>query len=346
MQLPQLSIITTTRNDNHGGDLLKRTTAFVNGLIHQCNTFKLRAELILVEWNPPAGKPLLHEVLPSPQPGSYLTIRYVVVPSAIHQQYKHADTLGLFQMIAKNVGIRRAKGEFVLCTNIDILFSDACIAFLASGQMQQGFFYRNSRCDVPKEVMDLPDFNQQLAFSATHVLKRIGGKNYIRYMRYLPVALFSFRNTMQLADRIWRAIELGIFKNNRDMYGLDTEACGDFTLMSKNDWLRIQGYPELDLYSIHVDSMALLAANALGIKQALLDKNECIYHIWHKEGWESFETPLSVIRFMEKRPGLDWHFVFEAGKYLHTQQQTWQLNQPDWGFAGETFQEYVFNPFN
>ncbi|MEY2922957.1 MAG: hypothetical protein RL108_1583, partial [Bacteroidota bacterium] len=27
-----LSIVATTRNDNHGGDLLKRTTAFVTGI--------------------------------------------------------------------------------------------------------------------------------------------------------------------------------------------------------------------------------------------------------------------------------------------------------------------------
>ena len=38
-------------------------------------------------------------------------------------------------MIAKNVGIRRARGEFVLATNIDILFSSelACIFAASSG---------------------------------------------------------------------------------------------------------------------------------------------------------------------------------------------------------------------
>ncbi len=34
-------------------------------------------------------------------------------------------------MIAKNVGIRRARGAFILCTNIDILFSDALFRLLA-----------------------------------------------------------------------------------------------------------------------------------------------------------------------------------------------------------------------
>ena len=49
-------------------------------------------------------------------------------PSVLHRRLKYADRLPLFQMIAKNVGIRRAKGQFVLATNIDILFSDELIA--------------------------------------------------------------------------------------------------------------------------------------------------------------------------------------------------------------------------
>jgi hypothetical protein len=38
---PYLSIIAASRNDNHGGDMLKRMRLFVRGLIHQCNKFKL-----------------------------------------------------------------------------------------------------------------------------------------------------------------------------------------------------------------------------------------------------------------------------------------------------------------
>jgi hypothetical protein len=33
-------------------------------------------------------------------------------------------------MIAKNVGIRRARGRFVLATNVDILLDDALVRFL------------------------------------------------------------------------------------------------------------------------------------------------------------------------------------------------------------------------
>jgi len=40
-------------------------------------------------------------------------------------------------MIAKNVGIRRARGRFVLCTNVDLLFSDKMVRFLAFGRLDE-----------------------------------------------------------------------------------------------------------------------------------------------------------------------------------------------------------------
>ena len=48
----------------------------------------------------------------------------------LHGCYAHAEALPLYQMIAKNVGPLRARGEFLLATNIDILFSDELMAFL------------------------------------------------------------------------------------------------------------------------------------------------------------------------------------------------------------------------
>jgi len=43
----------------------------------------------------------------------------------------------LYQMIAKNAGIRRARGEYVLATNIDILFSSELACFFAARRLQR-----------------------------------------------------------------------------------------------------------------------------------------------------------------------------------------------------------------
>ena len=68
--------------------------------------------------NPPADKPPLVEALQWPADLGPCVVRVITVPHEIHARMAHSDALPLFQMIAKNVGIRRARGKFVLATNI------------------------------------------------------------------------------------------------------------------------------------------------------------------------------------------------------------------------------------
>ena len=53
---PYLSIIVVSRNDDHGGHLLGRMQMFTGDLLEQLEDNRLESELIIVEWNPPAGK--------------------------------------------------------------------------------------------------------------------------------------------------------------------------------------------------------------------------------------------------------------------------------------------------
>src|SRR5581483_4677259 len=128
---PYLSVIVTARNDDHGGNLLGRMQLFVSGWIEQARRYRLPSELIIVEWNPPAGRPPLRDVLRWPADFGPCDVRFVEVPAELHQRYQHAEALPLYQMIAKSAGSRRARGRFLLATNIDILFSAELMAFLA-----------------------------------------------------------------------------------------------------------------------------------------------------------------------------------------------------------------------
>lgn len=345
MKKPYLSLVVTTRNDNHGGDLLKRTTCFVQGVYYQAEKFKLSIELIIVEWNPPKDKPLLKDVLPKPENNCPVILRYIVVTNEIHNKYKMADRMPLFQMTAKNVGIRKAKGDFVLCTNIDLLFSDELFSFLSKKNQNKGSFYRANRVDVSKDLLNLKGFQNQIDFAKENIIKVLGKNPEIIYIPSgVPEYFLGFRNTSKVLNFFFKVI-FYLLKPKEDirLFKIDTEACGDFTLMHKSDWEKIEGYPELDLYSIHIDSMALLAAEAIGLKQVILPPKMCTYHIYHENGWESFkESPVDLVRFIEKRPGLDWHSVYESGKWLVNNQKTWGLNKADWGFANHKFKEYIF----
>src|SRR4030095_10279383 len=158
-----LSVVATSRNDNHGGYLTHRMQHFVDGFVAQCRRHRLRAELVLVEWNPPADRRPLIEELKWPSDFGPCEIRIITVPRELHARLPHGDKLPLSQMIAENVDIRRARGQFVLATNIDILFSDEAVLFMRD-ELRPGCLYRTDRCDVPTEVPGGVPFEQVLHF--------------------------------------------------------------------------------------------------------------------------------------------------------------------------------------
>jgi hypothetical protein len=342
MSAPYLSIVAASRNDNHGGNALQRMRLFVNGLIAQANRHQLPVELVMVEWNPPENQPLLQDVLPKPQAGDLLTITYVIVPPAVHQQYKRSSEIPLFQMIAKNVGIRRAKGEFILCSNIDLLFSDPLFRLLASRELMHDAFYRANRCDVPNEINPEWQVEEQLNWCAKNVIRRLGMDARFTNINLEQLGM-NHRSDYQkwVLDKLAIALQLLWAPEKIRYYQLDSFACGDFTLMSREAWFKIRGYAELDLYSIHVDTLGLIAAASMGYRQHIFPREACTYHLDHEQGWSAM-TPVDKIRFLVERPGLDYGLVVEAGLLALQRKEPLPLNSANWGFADQEFAEYSF----
>jgi hypothetical protein len=168
---PYISLVVTARNDNHGGSLLSRMQAFVNGWIGQCKRHGLSSELIVVDWNPPEDRPPLIKALQWPEDARPCDVRFIQVPLEIHSRFRHADALPLYQMIAKNVGIRRAHGQFVLATNIDIIFSDELMRHLAEGRLEPDRMYRIDRHDVMSGVPVHGTVEEQLAYCESHLIR-------------------------------------------------------------------------------------------------------------------------------------------------------------------------------
>ena len=168
---PYLSLVVAARNDNHGGNMLARMQAFLDAWMVQAERYKLSSEIVVVEWNPPPGCPRLKEELRWPESGLPCEVRFIEVPPEIHERFAHAAVIPLHQMIAKNVGIRRARGEFVLVSNLDIVFSPAMMRFLASGKLARGAMYRLNRLDVSNRLPVGGTVDDLLAFCERHVLR-------------------------------------------------------------------------------------------------------------------------------------------------------------------------------
>ena len=336
-----LSIVVSSRNDNHGGDMLERMSAFMNSVFHWSTKKSFLVELIIVEWNPPENRGLLKDELPKPT-NEFTQLRYIVVPKELHGDYKNGSVIPLYQMIAKNVGIARAKGEFVLCTNIDIIFSEENFSFLADRKLKEGFYYRANRVDVRKEVLAEKTIEAQLLYAEKNenVIKRMGKTQGYESL-HLPAFFYYFPWFCRLLNSFlifaWNKTHKGQFAH----FTVDFDACGDYTLMAKTDWERIQGYVELDMYSIHIDSMALWSAHALGIKQYVLPFNAPVYHIDHEDGWESKDA-VKTIKFLESKPCLDYSIVHKAGLQIIRQKTSWNINDENWGMKNFDLDEYSF----
>jgi hypothetical protein len=339
-----LSIVVASRNDSHGGDILRRMRLFMAGLLEQTRRHRFCVELVFVEWNPPADRLRLHEVLPKPGANDYLTLRYITVPAWIHQQFRRAPDIPLFQMIAKNVGIRRARGNFILCTNIDLLFSDALFRALASKSLREDTYYRANRCDVPETIDPAWPFSEQLAWCERNIGRRLG-----RNLRYKNINLELVGLQHKSRAKKWvfdkMALGMGLYwtPEKKKYFQLDLFACGDFTLMSRQAWEAVQGYVELDMYSLHIDSLGVIAANALGYRQHVFPPEACTYHISHPDGWETL-APLAKVKFLTNRPALDYALVMEVGMETLAKPKPYGLNPMNWGYANIDLEELVFSP--
>lgn len=376
-----LSVVATSRNDNHGGSLTARMQHFVNGFVQQCIRHQLSAELILVEWNPPANTPSLAETLQFPAEKGGCVIRIITVPAECHAKLQHADNLPLFQMIAKNVGIRRAQGKYVLATNIDILFSDEIMQYIAH-QLKPDKLYRADRFDIPPEIPEKISFDDILVYcretafrinTRFGTLLKVNGKwrqpfldIFIRKIKEKKAsmlkkmsAIVHLRTRMRnkkinrytiinaVKRRVNKTVNFiqGISRYISDRRKLHTNACGDFTLLSYQDWCDLRGYPEWEIFSWHIDSILLYQANRNGIKEINLSRKKSIYHIEHGSGYTPEQEKKLFQRLEDKKiPFLTikdfWSLVKEMDIKRKQGYKT-IYNSDTWGFSEMDFSETI-----
>ncbi len=269
--LPLLSIVVASRNDDDSGRLIGRTRSFCRGLFEQCDRHRLDAEILLVDWNTPPGRATLDEALELEEKSEFCAVRVIIVPPALHERFRHSEELPFLQMIAKNVGIRRARGRFVLATNVDVLFSEEMIRFFASGRLRERRMYRADRYDVPAELPDDLPVLEQLDYCKDNVI-RVNG-----YGKTRPAsgdAPGTRERARDLRDRARRRVR-------REGRLLHTNACGDFTLMARRDWFDVRAYAEWPVRAFKIDGLLCYAAHFSGIREAVLKDPLRIYHVEH-----------------------------------------------------------------
>lgn len=291
MAKPYISIVMASRNDNHGGDLNERTQACIDSLSNQIKKFNLSAEVVMVDWNPPADKPLLHEIINHKD----IAFKSIVVPQEIHNRYGQAHLFPLYQMIAKNAGILRSNGEFILATNVDIFFSDDIIRELAKQELERGTIYRAFRYDVKRGTRSLENVKENL-------------------------------------------IRLNLSYKEE----LCTNACGDFQLLHRDDWFRLRGYYEVDLFSIHIDSLFEYHAYYNGCIEQIFNPPRVIYHVEHDGGWVPDVGKTKEYNRMndEKIKKLSYEDLLRIISIMTKKNKSFSYNPKNWGLSDDILKEF------
>ncbi len=156
---PYLTIIATGRNDDFGGDFNGRFFRALHFNHQQLVAAGVTHEFVFVEWRPIDRRPLLASLLADEfADASSLSLRSFVVDPAYHEALSLNPRLQFQEFIAKNVGIRRARGAFVLTTNTDIYFSRGVIARLQESALEPGVLYRAARHDL-MSALDVSDID-------------------------------------------------------------------------------------------------------------------------------------------------------------------------------------------
>jgi GT2 family glycosyltransferase len=265
---PYISIVIIGRNDNYGVDFVGRISNFVQHLDRQVKSHPDLVELIVVEWNPLVDREDLSLVLPKTQ---NLSVRVITVGNDLHHSI--GNKVPVYENYAKNVGARRAKGNFVLFTNPDILFTDELITEFSRRRLRPTDYYRVDRYDFESAGMnDLPP-----EYWIDHAVNNT-------FQAHITADINSVSPTFDPVSSIWY-LPRSIITNR----SLHTNASGDFILISRSALDKVGGLFEDPEEIYHNDSYSVIRLHYHGLIGIIFSTPLCIFHQHHdrneREAW-------------------------------------------------------------
>jgi hypothetical protein len=247
----KLTAVIISRNDNYGGHLNERATYAINSAI---STYD---EVIYVDWNSPTHS-LLWDIQDNLQLKGNLK-HFVIPPSAASQLTRFDQHAQLCcEVLARNIGIRRATGDYIVSTNIDIIHP--------------------KREDIEK-VINESDGNTMITLSRREVTWEI--------IKEFHGGEMKFQEWDKLRDYIYINSERRVQSEatvKDDNYSI-INCCGDFQIAPKHIWNEIKGFEEELIYPLYADTNVQKKSvkHGFGLK-AIYDPP--MFHINHgSKGW-------------------------------------------------------------
>jgi hypothetical protein len=246
----KISAVIVSRNDNYGGYLNERAIYSLNSAI---NTYD---EVIYVDWNSETHS-LFYDIKNNLQLKGNLK-HFVITPEIASYLTNHDPyAQKCCEVLARNIGIRRAKGNWIVSTNIDIIHPE--------------------RKDVKKIINNYK--NTFITLSRREITWDM--------IREFHGGELKYDKWNKLRDYIYINSKENHFEEktiSEDDYSL-INCCGDFQIASKHIWNEIRGFEEHLIYPLFTDTNAQKKAVMHGFELKAIH-NPPMFHINHgSKGW-------------------------------------------------------------
>jgi hypothetical protein len=235
----KISVVVIGKNDDYGGNLTHRFTHCLNILTQSFD------EIIYVDWKS-NGKSLIEEVIDNVERKDNIK-SFIVSEEDIQNNNPEYINYSIVEVLARNIGIRRATNDWILVTNVDVLIESFDLS-----QFNDHTLYTSARIDVPQEF----HLNYNNSIELLNSVKENKDK-----FKMQPDAVIDGKSVWDSGD-VWSLVV----------------GCGDFQFAHKNVWYGIKGFEESCGGRCYADSN-LMKKGALYFK---IEKAKVpLYHLNH-----------------------------------------------------------------
>ncbi len=305
---PFLSIVLAGRADTYRGNPMKQACVGLRMIAINANAMRVPTEVVFVDYNSPTGRSVAENLLPCiqdiPALKLFFTLRVVVVPLWVLQVSSaitaDEELLPFNEYVAKNVGIRRASGTFIIVSNPEVIFPSAL--WLQFAMNPRTFFRanllvssdrRDSWANIEPLNADVDELEKQLDAGVRVIWSHLqqDGSTLPRAtdLGLAPDVYFVALNRA-LEQCPWRDSEVkwkgngttlaATFSGIPSVNSIHHTAAGDFIMVHRAVWMRVRGY--FDVWSFErppIDSLTITKIIfGLKMRQMVLRGQ---YAIWH-----------------------------------------------------------------
>lgn len=171
---------------------------------------------MFIEWAPPSGNPLLFEQTFNALPTLDRRIcSWYIVDPEYHTALSLNPRLEYLEFLAKNVGVRRARGEYVLTSNCDVYLGRRVLDALEQRALEPGVLYR-----APRHDLNLPEDLHHVSWEMLEDPRNLAGPAHVLKRPYMGSGTGDFAmidrdafHEIRGFNEVYRVARIGIDRN-------------------------------------------------------------------------------------------------------------------------------------